>query len=180
MGRECAFILPGGRKCRCAATRNQSVCRHHAPKPAVPAPPPLPKSERYSNLIRWRRVGSSLAWMDPTEMTLTVYDILDCLIDRGPNSNSHISDLTAGRFLRVLLNRLGQVPFPNPEFASPGPALQHDPKPAPNLPVPDLDDQAALLAAFAKQGLISPELLRGMSSPPSHAPLNQSRSRVNQ
>jgi len=175
MGRECSFILPSGRKCRCAANRHQTVCRHHAPKPAVPAPPPLPKSERYSDLIRWRRLGRSLRWIDPTEMAYTVYDILECLIDRGPSSTGHISDLTAGRFLRTLLNRLGEVPFPNPDFAPAIPASAPGPRSAPLMGAQSAD---AVLAAL-QQG-IPPELLRAMPSPPSHATLNQSRSRVNQ
>ena len=60
MTRECCFILSSGRKCRCAATRSELVCRHHAPKPSVATPPRLAKSEYYSNLIRWRRLGRNL------------------------------------------------------------------------------------------------------------------------
>ena len=175
MTRECCSILSSGRKCRCAATRNQSVCRHHAPKPAVPTPPRPPKSEYYSDLIRWRRLGRDLPWLQPDSLASEVYDILECLIDRGENSTGHISDLTAGRFLRAILNRLGEVPFPNPEFAPAAPQL------APQS-VPPLNNHSAdaLLATLAKQGLFSADLLREMSSPASPASLHQSRARVNQ
>ena len=175
MTRECSFILSSGRKCRCAATRNQPVCRHHAPKPIVPTPPRPAKSECYSDLIRWRQLGCNLPWLDPASLASEVYDLLQCLIDRGENSTGHISDLTAGRFLRVLLNRIGDVPFPSPESA---PTALHL---APQS-VPPLDNQSAdaLLATLAKQGLFSPDLLREMSSPASPASLHQSRARVNQ
>ena len=172
MGRECSFILPGGRKCRCVANRNQALCRHHAPKPAVLGPPPPPKNERYSNLIRWRRFARGLPWMEPSQLACSVYDILDCLIDRGSDSTGHISDLSAGRFLRVLLNRLGEVPFPNPEFAEPAPAPVHHPSSAPR---PD-PSSAQLLAELAQQGLLPPNLLRPTGPPASHASLHQSRS----
>jgi len=114
---ECTFILRNGSKCRAAANRNQNLCRHHAPKPAVPPPPPIPKNELYSNLARWRRLGLELKSMPEDEIPLAVWQILQCLIDRGPDVPESISDLTAGRFLRALLNRLGNVPFPDPEFS---------------------------------------------------------------
>ncbi len=160
MIRECSFILPSSRKCRCAATRNLAVCRHHAPKPAVPGPRPIPKRERYSNLIRWRELGSNLQWMPVTEIPHAIFDILESLIDRGPNSSGPISDLTAGRYLRVLLNRLGDVPFTDPDFAA-QPAVA--PAPAPVLDPRELE---ALLAA--------------LGAPASSASVNQTRARVNQ
>ena len=161
MIRECSFVLPGGRKCRCAATRHLAVCRHHAPKPAVAGPPPLPKRERYSNLIRWRELARNLPWMPAAEIPQTIYDILQCLVDRGRNSTGRISDLAAGRYLRALLNRLGDVPFADPDFAG-----QPLPAPAQSPSATDPREISALLAAL------------GMAASPS--PLHQSRARVNQ
>lgn len=156
--RECSFILPGGRKCRCAATRNQALCRHHAPKLAVAGPPPLPKRERWSRLMRWRQLGSNIPWMPLSQIPDAVYEILNCLIDRGPGSTGEISDLAAGRFLRALLNRLGEVPFPDPEFASQPAEAQ-----------PGAADLEALLSALAPK-----------SGSQSHASLRQSRVRMSQ
>lgn len=181
MVRECSFILPNGRQCGCAATRNQSVCRHHAPKPAVPGPPPPSRYDRYSDLIRWRRLSSNLQWMPVGEIPLTVYEILQCLIDRGRDSTGHISDRTAGRYLRVLLGRLGDVPFPDPDLDPPAPSLNPSVA-APRAtapaslqdsdPAPSMAELTALLASF------------GAPSPrpplPSQPPLSQSRTRLHQ
>jgi len=176
MSPECSFILSNGKKCRCAATRNQTLCRHHAPKPAVAGPPPMPKRDRYSRLMRWREVGANLQWMPAAEIPRTLYEILQCLIDRGPDSTGQISDLTAGRFLRVLLNRLGDVPFPDPEFTPAFPpqfAPASSPASFPGAPgvspagsPPDMRELNALLAA--------------LGGPASPVPMNQSRARVNQ
>lgn len=130
---ECTFILPNGRKCRCAATRNQTLCRHHRPQPAVAGPPPIPKSELYSNLRRWRQLGRELLFMPADEIPSAIYGILECLVDRGPDSTGSISDLAAGRFLRALLNRLGDVPFPcpgSPSSSAPAIALAPPATPA--------------------------------------------------
>ncbi|MGB6133299.1 MAG: hypothetical protein WBG54_16085 [Acidobacteriaceae bacterium] len=155
MAPECSFILPNRKKCRCAALRHQTLCRHHAPRPANPGPPPIPKSELYSDLRRWRELGRRLQWMSLEEIPNTIWEILQCLVDRGPDaSTGSISDLTAGRFLRALLNRLGDVPFPDPELVSESPS-----EPAPT-------DYNALFAV--------------LGVPPPHAPVPQSRSRVNQ
>jgi hypothetical protein len=158
MTRECSFILSTGKKCRAPATRNQTLCHHHAPKPAVPGPPPIPKSQRYSHLARWRDLRRNLQWLPLDEIPATIHDILSCLIDRGPGQNTgEISDLIAGQYLRALLNRLGDVPFPYPEFAQPAP------EPVVARPKPDqkLDRQTAdaLIDNFAKTGLIPPEFL---------------------
>ncbi len=162
MVRECSFILPNGNKCHCAATRNLDVCRHHAPKPAVPGPPPIPRRERYSDLIRWRTLGSRLPWMPKTQIPSAVYEILQCLVDRGENSSGRISDLTAGRYLRALLNRLGDVPFPDPDFAA----------------------EATPSASPASVGSLDPKeleaLLAALVAPALNTPVNQSRARVNQ
>lgn len=150
---ECTFILPNGKKCRCAATRNQILCRHHAPKPAVPEPPPIPKCELYSNLRRWRQLGAELQSMPASEIPATIYELLDCLIDRGPNSTGSISDLTVGRFLRVLLNRQGDVPFPDPERAGAEVAA----------PVPVLGAHPQTAAAAGSQPSSAPEAKTGKS-----------------
>ncbi len=132
MGPECCFILPSGKKCRCAATRNQAVCRHHAPKPAFPGPPPVPKCDVYSRHNRWTRLGRNIPWLDSVEIPSEIYEILCCLIEDGPRG---ISDREAGRLLRGLLRRLGSVPFPIPEppgmpspAQPPAPARPFDPR----------------------------------------------------
>ncbi|HEY6445935.1 MAG TPA: hypothetical protein VIY53_05700 [Acidobacteriaceae bacterium] len=163
---ECTFILPNGRKCRCAASRNQTLCRHHGP--AVAGPPPTPKSELYSSLRRWRQLGRELPNMPAEEIPFTIYGILQCLVDRGPDSAGSISDLAAGRFLRALLNRLGDVPFPYPDSPSSSePALEPDAPPT-SAGQPDL---SAMLAALGlpSLGLPSPGL------PPRNSPLPSPR-----
>jgi hypothetical protein len=164
MARECSFLLPGGRKCRCAATRNQPLCRHHAPKPN-PGPPPIPKSERYSDLIRWRRLSRNLPWMPAAQIPREIYTILQCLIDRGPESTGRISDLTAGRFLRALLTRLGDVPFPDPDFES-----TTLPPAAPAASPAQLN---AMLAALAPLGTLPSPHPAAARVHQSHAPVHQ-------
>jgi hypothetical protein len=102
--RECAFRLPNGKQCRCAATRNQPFCRHHGPKPAVAGPPPIPANELYSRLRCWRQMGREIPWLDPSEIPGAIDTIHYALLNDG------ISDLAAGRFLRALTKRLGCVP----------------------------------------------------------------------
>src|ERR1700733_5116649 len=102
--RECAFRLPNGKQCRCAATRNQPFCRHHGPKPAVAGPPPIPANELYSRLRCWREMGREIPWLDPSEIPGAIDTIHYALLNDG------ISDLAAGRFLRALTKRLGCVP----------------------------------------------------------------------
>jgi hypothetical protein len=182
--RECEFRLASGRKCRAAASRNQPFCRHHAPAAAVPAPR-IPQSERYSSLIRWRRLGSQLSTMPLDEIPREIWDILQCLIDRGLNSTGSISDLAAGRFLRALLNRLGDVPFPDPDLALatqslaapasyPGPSAA---APAVSAPQPDASSTEAFSALFAALGVPQP----GVPYPqPSRMPVSQLRTQVHQ
>jgi hypothetical protein len=186
--RECVFRLASGRKCRAAANRHQPFCRHHAPKPAVPAPPSIPKSERYSNLSRWRRIGIRLDSIPVEEIPREIWDILQCLVDRGPDSTGRISNLTAGRFLRALLNRLGDVPFPDPDLA-----LESEDPTAP-APCPGTSSAAPGLSAppsprtsakdyrglFAALGLPPQQAAWLQTRPQSHTSVNQSRTRVNQ
>jgi hypothetical protein len=192
--RECEFRLATGRKCRAAANRNQPFCRHHAPSSAVPAEPPIPKEERYSDLRRWRRLGAQLHSMPADEIPNAVFEILQCLVDRGLDSTGHISDLTAGRFLRALLNRLGDVPFPDPDLAFvsessaapaswPGPcsvAIPQTPGFSAPQPPQSTKDYNALLAALGLPPLQAPYPQSRPQFHPSHAPMNQSRTRVNQ
>lgn len=165
---ECTFILSTGKKCRAAANRCQPFCRHHAPKPAVPPPPPIPKHELYSNLARWRRLGLELKLksMPESQMPIHIWNILQCLIDRGPDIPESISDLTAGRLLRAMLNRLGKVPFPDPEFAA-APAPPADPfawQPPAKSGAPFVPDADAAQAAERAAAINS--MLAGYGLPP--------------
>ena len=110
---ECRHVLPTGQKCRGAALRNQTLCRHHAPKSAADGPPPLSKRARFSPLARWRSLGQRAPWLSPAEIPGEVLDILYCLLSTDPTDS--ISDLCAGRYLRALLRRLGRVPFALPD-----------------------------------------------------------------
>jgi hypothetical protein len=124
MTRECSFILSTGRKCHGAANHNQALCRHHMPKPAHPGPPPAPKSERYSRIARWARLGRSLPWLDAAEIPSEIFNILYCLIEDGEGG---ISDHEAGRLLRGLLRRIGSVPFAIPDPSAPDPSAASAP-----------------------------------------------------
>ncbi|MGC2637713.1 MAG: hypothetical protein WA294_11085 [Acidobacteriaceae bacterium] len=173
---ECTFILPNGRKCRCAAIRNQTLCRHHGP--AAAGPPPTPKSELYSDLRRWRQLGRELPFMPADEIPSAIYGILQCLVDRGPDSAGSISDLAAGRFLRALLNRLGDVPFPYPDSpSSSAPASEPDAPPT-SAGQPDL---SAMLAALGLPSLSLPSPgLPPRNSPPPSSRMQHSRPGVRQ
>jgi hypothetical protein len=138
MAPECTFVRRNGRKCRAAANRNQAFCRHHAPKPAADGPPPIAKRNIYTNLARWRAFGRDLRWIDPAEIPFNVYEILNALT--GANPDDHLSDIIAGRYLRALLTKIGEVPFPQPRFepsAAPPPA-QPQPATPPSVSVPSL------------------------------------------
>jgi hypothetical protein len=119
---ECKFRLPNGHKCRCVATRNQPFCRHHGPKSA--GPPPLRRRDRYSRLARWAQLSRTLPWIEPSEIPFEIWAILHSLLE------DDISDREAGRLLRALLQRHGDVPFPLPNEinAPPAPA---SPEPTP-------------------------------------------------
>jgi hypothetical protein len=190
MAPECRFVLPKGRNCRCAATRNQEFCRHHAPRPAIPGPPPIPKRDRYSRIQHWAQLGRNLAWLDPAEIPLEVHAILHSLLQDG------ISDREAGRLLRGLLQRFGSVPFPVPEppdewsdaalavppmapktkSANPSPAIS----PSPTLPFlhelqrasQDPDRLIAFLSALGEQAFDEQVRKRPPSAQP---PLHQTR-----
>ena len=129
MAPQCCFTLPNGKKCRCAATRNQQFCRHHAPKAAAPS---IPKRERLTRVRRWGTLNRMLPSIDPAEIPFEAYSIFEALLRDGPRG---ISDREAGRLLRGLFRRHGSVPFPLPseEGAPPAtpPALQLQRKPAP-------------------------------------------------
>jgi hypothetical protein len=143
MARECTHTLPTGRKCHCPATRNQALCRHHAPKPAVPGPPPLPKRDRYSRLARWTNLGRDIPWLAAAEIPSEIFNILYCLLEDG------ISDREAGRLLRGLLRRLGSVPFPVPDPSGASAPLPEQPRLAP----------PSVAAPFVDPGAYDPALL---------------------
>ena len=104
MAAECAFLLPSGKKCRCMATRNHEFCRHHGA-------PPRPKTllptgdRRWSRVACWRDLGRSLGEYPKPEIPGELLYILHSLLE------DDISDRTAGRILRSLLQRYGSVPF---------------------------------------------------------------------
>ncbi len=134
--RECSHLLRTGHRCRCAALRNQPWCRHHAPKKAPAGPPPLRARDRYSRLSHWSDVGRTLAWIDPAEIPGEAYSILCALLEDGVGG---ISDRQAGRLLRGLLRRIGQVPFlpPGPPSVPTAPSQPAENQPAPiHLPNP--------------------------------------------
>ncbi len=178
MAPECTFILSNGKKCRCAATRHQEFCRHHGPKPANAGPRPAARRSRYTDHAKWCALGRNLRWLDPREIPFTVHHILESMIRPRPE---RLSDLVAGRYLRLLLLRLGQVPFPRPSLALPThpnvpPSVRLGPVPVAN-PTPSIfppgvraamdafcidtnkETGEALYDAFVKGGLITPEII---------------------
>jgi hypothetical protein len=135
---ECAFILPNGQKCRAAANRNQTLCRHHAP--AVSGPPPIRKSELYSRIRQWSHLGRRLPWLDKADIPIEIYGILLALLEDG---DTGISDREAGRLLRGLLRRLGAIPFPMPDPVDPY-AEKDAPSLSPAVPHPARRQSAGL------------------------------------
>ena len=158
MLRECAFILPGGRKCRAAANRHQALCRHHLPQPAVPGPPPKYRRDAYSRHNRWTQLGRSIPWIEPSRIPREAFAILEALMQDGPFG---VSDRVAGRLLRGLLRRLGDIPFvlagavhdrPSPVTSNPVPASRGVSRPAASRPAatePAVFDPAVLDALLA-------------------------------
>jgi len=173
---ECRFILSNGRRCRGAALHNQDFCRHHGSRPLVLGRPSERKSSILSPLASWRILGRILPWLDREEIPPAVYDILKSLTGKDPAQ--HLSDRTAGRFLRALLQRLGEVPFPDPNAneLSPHPETDIPPPLAPAPPSgiaqdmrrtlaalpsfsqkPTPGDFKALIAGLKEKGLLAPE-----------------------
>jgi hypothetical protein len=136
MPQECRHTLRNGQKCRGAATRNHDFCRHHGPKPALAGPPPTAQCDRYSRLGRWRSFARQLPWLPPDQIPLAVYEVLGALT--GLNPVDRLSAPVAGRYLGVLLSRLGRIPFPQPGFAEP--SAPPAPPPPARDPVADLSD----------------------------------------
>ena len=115
MAAECAFLLPSGKKCRCMATRNHKFCRHHG---APSRPKTLPTGDRpWSRVACWRDLGRSLGEYPKPEIPGELLYILHSLLE------DDISDRTAGRILRSLLQRYGSVPFMPEAETSPVPAI---------------------------------------------------------
>ena len=148
MAAECAFILPSGKKCRCMANRNHKFCRHHgAPAQPRPATGDLP----WNRLACWRETVRGLPTYPKEEIPDELLQILYSLLENC------ISDRTAGRILRTLLQRYGDVPL----AASPGNGLLSKRASAPvltmgGIPVPDiakLDDAGIdrFIAQFSRK-----------------------------
>ena len=101
MAAECTFILPSGKKCRCMANRHHKFCRHHG------APwHPSPTGDRpWSRLACWRDTVRALSTYPkeaiPDELLQILYSLFQGVI----------SDRTAGRILRTLMQRYGDVPL---------------------------------------------------------------------
>ena len=142
MAAECAFTLPGGRKCRCLATRHQRFCRHHGRASA-----PLPRQpRRYSRLAHWRDLGRSVHAVPREEIPFEAWCILEALLQQGQVG---ISDRVAGRLLRALFLRYGSVPF-NP----PGSSAEPEPSShlSPSLPGVPAAEPADLEASLRQLG----------------------------
>jgi hypothetical protein len=124
---ECTHTLPNGQKCRGAALHHQEFCRHHAPS-SVYTPSAVSKRHSFTPRARWRAFGRQIPVLDASQMHVALYQLLESLTD--PDPSFHHSDLVVGRNLRLLLSRLGHVPFPAPGVAAPAPS------PAPPQTVP--------------------------------------------
>lgn len=126
MPTECVFTLPTGLKCRCMATRGHAFCRHHG----APARPRRSRADdRWNRLSCWRSFTSEIHTMVPEEIPGAILNLLQALLDNV------VSDRFAGRSLRLLLQRCGELPLAvAPEFqptsAPLPPALQIPPRPA--------------------------------------------------
>ena len=163
---ECTHVLRNGQKCRAAATRNQVFCRHHGPR--LDGPPSPRRRHLNPAHAKWRALGRNLRWLAPREIPFAIHHILDSML---LPRRDRLSDLVAGRYLRLLLLRQGSVPFPAPGIGGPQP-------PAPPSPAtgscfsPEVRaamDAACLntttetieklLAAFEKSGIVTAEML---------------------
>lgn len=139
MAAECAFILPSGKKCRCMANRHHKFCRHHG---APAQRRTLPTGDLpWSRLACWRDLGRALPDYPKEEIPGQLLQVLYSL------SCDKISDRTAGRILRILLQRYGDMPLmPTPET---GLVPRNAPSPSQNLVVAgvpisnpdDIDDE---------------------------------------
>lgn len=99
---ECARTLANGHKCRCLATRGFAFCRHHG----APPKPSIPFSEReWNRRACWR--SSPRDYMeDPIEeVPWHMLNLLHALLQ------DDVSDRYAGRWLRRLIQRVGDLPL---------------------------------------------------------------------
>lgn len=133
---ECVFLLANGQKCRCAAKRGQPFCRHH--DPAASATCPTPEHQRFSRHRRWIAVSRDLPSLDPAFLPTEILEILEALLSDGEDG---ISDRVAGRLLRILLRRIGHVPFAIP-----------DAEPA-NCPTPEAEPRAPSQPSLAPEDI---------------------------
>jgi hypothetical protein len=160
---ECTHRLAAGRKCRGAALRGQPFCRHHDPNAAAPTQRPITQYERFSRHRRWIGIHHALPWFTPAEIPIEVFAILHALLEDGDQG---ISDREAGRLLRALLRRIGDVPFPLPD--PDGPASE-PPAPTPAWPpattaYPAFSASPHLDTAEQTEAMIA-SLLRSASQP---------------
>ncbi|MGA7523682.1 MAG: hypothetical protein WBW84_14610 [Acidobacteriaceae bacterium] len=140
---ECTHILPNGQKCRGLAGSNQPFCRHHRPKNA---PPSGRRRNSRSMLAHWRATGRDLSALPHEELAPILYNLLQCLTQpRGLAP----SDRTVGHYLRIILTRLGQVPFaapfPDEESELPQPATAETISLAPSATSPGMPTELAQL-----------------------------------
>jgi len=124
---ECTHILPTGQKCRGAALHNRNLCRHHAPS-SIYSPPRIARRALFTPRAQWRAFGRQLPFLPSAEIPFVIYQLLQSLT--SPDPACRHSDLVIGRHLRLLLSRLGYVPFPVPGVEAPAP------RPAPRPPAP--------------------------------------------
>jgi hypothetical protein len=101
--RECTAILRNGRKCGCAASKNQAFCRHHGAHSR-------PRIDAVSRPVFWRKFGATLSRIEPPFIPDAIQFILDALLHDNENG---ISDRVAGRILRTLVRSLDAPPSPS-------------------------------------------------------------------
>lgn len=128
MPTECARTLPNGQKCRCLATRGFAFCRHHG----APRQPRRPAIQlEWNRLACWRSLTREFLEDPIEELPWRMLNLLYALLE------DHVSDRYAGRSLRLLLKRVGDVPLTViPEFDR-----AHDKLPPPPVSKADLEAQ---------------------------------------
>jgi len=102
----CSFILDNGRRCHCAANRNQDFCRHHTPealrlhRAAQPDDPADREQEiAFSPRREW---GQLRQWIAQSEAE-AFEDILENLMTAM--ADGMMTPRTAGRLLLLLYRR---------------------------------------------------------------------------
>ncbi len=108
MPTECTRTLANGQKCRCMATRGFAFCRHHgAPRSARPLRDPI----LWNRLSCWRNSPRDYLEDPVEEVPGHMLNLLYALLE------DNVSDRYAGRWLRILLKRVGDLPLTvDPKF----------------------------------------------------------------